>query len=292
MEPILAYRGRLVYKEDISFIEDLIASHPDDHRTALSRKICEAWRWVQPNGHLKDMICRGLLLRLEREGHIRLPQKRTSQGGWQLKRRDPERIQHDQSPIQTHLGGLLPITFRQVRHTSSEKLYNSLIAQFHYLGYIQPVGAHLKYVVFAGERPIACFAWSSAPWHIGCRDRYIGWDSHARKKNLHFLAYNTRFLLVPWVHVPHLASHLLGKCLRRLSRDWQALYAHPLYWAETFIDTDRFKGACYQAANWIYLGTTTGRGKNEKNHRPNRSIKAVWGYPLTRNFKERLYHVG
>ena len=167
-------------------------------------------------------------------------------------------------------------------------LYAGLIEQHHYLGYCHPIGEHLKYVVFAHDRPVACFAFSSAPRHIGCRDRFIGWDQEQRKKNLHLIAYNTRFLLLPWVQVRFLASHLLGRMARAAAADWQRIYNHPIYFLETFVDTSRFVGSAYRAANWIFLGQTTGRGKNDQTNKPNRSIKAVWGYPLCANFRACL----
>ena len=155
----------------------------------------------------------------------------------------------------------------------------------------QPVGEHLKYLVFARGRPIACMAFSSAPRHLGSRDRFIGWDKQARLKNIGLLAYNTRFLILPWVTVPHLASHILGRMARVLSADWQRLYGHPIYFVETFIDPARFRGTCYRAANWIYLGQTTGRGKDAPTHKPNRPIKQVLGYPLVKDFRQRLSQV-
>jgi len=163
--------------------------------------------------------------------------------------------------------------------------------QYHYLAYEQPVGEHLKYLVWAQGRPIACLAWSSAPRHLGSRDRYIGWSAEARRRNIRFLAYNTRFLILPWVRVPHLASHILGRMAAVLSDDWQGMYHHPIYFAETFIDPGRFRGTCYRAANWVLMGITTGRGKDDLTHRPNRPMKEVLGYPLTPSFRELLTHV-
>jgi hypothetical protein len=156
------------------------------------------------------------------------------------------------------------------------------------LGYSPPVGEHLKFLVRAQGRPIACFAWSSAPRHLGPRDRYIGWSREVRQASLRFVAYQTRFLILPWVRVPHLASHLLGRMARQLSADWQRVYAHPIYFTETFVDPERHRGTCYRAANWILLGETTGRGKNDLTHRPNRSRKLVFGQPLVRDFRRQL----
>jgi hypothetical protein len=167
-------------------------------------------------------------------------------------------------------------------------LFNSLLEQHHYLGYTQPVGEHLKYLVFAQERLLAALAWSSAPRHLGPRDRFLGWSAEARRKHLHLIASNLRFLVLPWVQVPHLASHILGRMARQLSGDWEQVYGHPLYFLETFVDPERFRGTCYRAANWMALGRTTGRGKDDQTHQPNRSLKEVWGYPLHRHFRRRL----
>lgn len=205
-----------------------------------------------------------------------------------LTRNKPEPVDIDNSILQADLKDLLPVSIRQVRRTVHEKLFNSLIDQHHYLGYTRPVGEHLKYIAFSQNRPIACITFSSAAWHLGSRDRFIGWKPQVRKNNLHLLAYNNRFLILPWVRVHHLASHLLSRCAKIISSDWQQLYKHPVYWLETIVDTERFKGTCYQAANWILLGKTTGRGLNDKANKVNRSIKSVYGYPLVKNFREKL----
>jgi hypothetical protein len=183
---------------------------------------------------------------------------------------------------------LLPLTFRQVRRTEEEPLFNGLIQTHHYLGYTQPVGEHLKYLVFSGDRLLACLAWSSAPRHLGPRDRFIGWSKEQRGRNLRFLAYNPRFLILPWVQVPHLASHILGRMARILPADWERIYGHDVVYLETFVDPTRYKGTCYRAANWTVLGQTTGRGKNDLTHKANRSLKTVLGYPLCRDFRQRL----
>jgi hypothetical protein len=158
----------------------------------------------------------------------------------------------------------------------------------HYLGYEQPVREHLKYLVLAQGRPVAGLAFSSSPRHLGSRDRYIGWGAEARRRNIHFLAYNTRFLILPWVRVEHLASHILGRMAARISADWQRMYGHPIYFLETFVDPERFRGTCYRAANWVLLGKTTGRGKQSNSYVPNRSIKEVLGYTLTPKFRDLL----
>ncbi len=256
---VLAYRGRQVTDVEVVFIRELIAEHPGASRRALSLKLCTAWNWAQPNGTPRDMVCRGLLLALERAGHIDLPVARHASARPWLRHR-PSRVEIDATPVCCCLRDGGRLEFRQVRHSDEEQLFNGLIETHHYLGYTQPVGEHLKYLVVAGERPLACFAWSSAARHLGPRDRFIGWPKEARRRNIRFIAYNSRFLILPWVKVPHLASHLLGRMVRMLSAEWERLYAHPVYFAETFTDPTRFRGTCYRAANWVVLGRTTGRG--------------------------------
>ncbi len=284
---VLRYRGRIVTDTDVAFIQGLIAAHPAATRRALSRKLCEAWNWVQPNGVLRDMVCRGLLLALHRAGHIELPPARKSNPLGPQRRR-PSRTMLRWSPIEGRLSEMLPLEIVQVRRSGDESLFDSLVETHHYLGYTQPVGEHLKYLVSAKGVPVACLAWSSAPRHIGCRDRFIGWPPEARRKNIRFIAYNLRYLILPWVQVPHLASHILGRMARMLAQDWERIYGHPVYFLETFVDPQRFRGTCYRAANWICLGRTTGRGKDDQTGKPNRPIKEVWGYPLGRDFRAPL----
>ncbi len=282
------YRGRVIRAEDIVYIRELIAAEPTASRRTLSKRLCETWQWRQPNGMLRDMVCRGLLLMLERAGQITLPAVSYVRHNPLAKRTRPMPVLIDQTPIEGALREIQPIELQQVRRTGEERLFNSLMEEHHYLGYEQPVGEHLKYVVWAKGRPIACMAWSSAPRHLGSRDRYIGWNAEARRRNIRFIAYNTRFLILPWVRVPHLASHILGKMTSTLSDDWERLYGHPVYFAETFIDSGRFRGTCYRAANWKFLGKTTGRGKDDQTYKPNRPIKEILGLPLTRRFRELL----
>jgi len=291
MQTKICYRHRVVTDSDVAFIRQLVAEHPESSRRDLSKKLCVAWNWVQANGALRDMVCRGLMLKLHREALIELPPVRREMRNPLARRSAPALVSVEAAALQASLAEIRPLEFRQVRRTPQEALFNSLIEHHHYLGYTQPVGEHLKYLVFARGRPIACMAFSSAPRHLGSRDRFIGWDKQARLKNIGLLAYNTRFLILPWVRVPHLASHLLGRMARVLSADWQRLYGHPIYFVETFIDPARFRGTCYRAANWIYLGQTTGRGKDAPTHKPNRPVKQVLGYALVKDFRQRLSQV-
>ena len=288
MEAKCSYRGRGVTDADLAFIRRLIGDHPGASRRALSAKLCEAWQWKQANGAPRDMVCRGLLLMLHRAGEIELPAVRFTPHNPLASRARPAPVLVDTTPLRGPLKELRPLEFRQVRRSPEEAFCNSLLEHYHYLGYTQPVGEHLKYLVSAAGRPVACLAWSSAPRHLGSRDRFIGWTAEARRKNIRFLAYNSRFLILPWVEVPHLASHVLGRMAAVVAQDWERLYSHPIYYLETFIDPQRFAGTCYRAANWVVLGRTTGRGKDDRTNRPNRPVKEVLGYPLTKRFRQLL----
>ena len=280
------YRGREITDTDLATIQQLIAKNPGASRRTLSIELCRAWHWVQPNGVLRDMVARALMLKLHRLGLIGLPPVRWACGI--PSRKKPLPVSIDRTPIEGDLAAIRPLEFRQVRRSAEEPVLNGLIEEHHYLRYVQPVGEHLKYLVYALGRPVACLAWSSAPRHLGVRDRFIGWSPEARKRNLHLLAYNTRFLILPWVRVPHLASHILGKMARLLPRDWERIYGHPLWYLETFVDPARNRGTSYLAANWVKLGRTCGRGHNAPTRRPRVPVKEILGYPLSPRFREIL----
>lgn len=283
------YRGQTIDSGQIAFLREFIASHPDSSRWKLSRQWCEVLGWKQANGALRDVVCRGLLWQLARAGEITLPAvRRQIPGQRRNERLRPQPVLIDTTPLAMPLSALGPVEIQLVRRTADEPLFQSLMEQHHYLAYEQPVGEHLKYLVWAAARPLACLAWSSPPRHLDARDRYIGWSQEARRRNLRLLAYNTRYLILPWVAVPQLASHILGRIAARISADWQAVYAHPIYLLETFVDPERFRGTCYRAANWKVVGETTGRGKDDLTHRQNRSIKQVLVQPLHRRFRELL----
>lgn len=290
---LLRYRGRDLGPAEVAFIQDLIVRNPSASRLRLSQLLCEAWGWKQPNGNLCDVVCRGLMLALHRADRIVLPAPRVLVPNNVIRRRPPERVEVDTSVIQGPLSDLQPLNFVTVRRSRLEKLFDGLIHQYHYLGYIRPVGEHVKYMAFSrAGRPVACLAFSSAPRHLGPRDRFLGWSAQARLANIRMVAYNPRFLIPPWVHVPHLASHVLARIARLLPVEWQRVYGHQVHFLETFVDPTRFKGTCYRAANWVLMGRTTGRGKADQTHRPNRTIKDVWGYPLVKGFRELMGAAG
>jgi Druantia protein DruA len=289
MEEWIRYRGKNYTLREINEIREILIAYRDRSRRFISQEICRRWGWRQPNGVLKDMICRGLLLQLEAQGFIELPPRKKNPLNPLSRRQKPQIVEVDQTPRVGKLSDLRPIELVVVRRTPLEKLYRSLIEEHHYLGYRRPVGEHLEYLAISQGQPVACLGWSSAPRHIGCRDRYVGWDQDQRKKHLCRIVINTRFLILPWVRVPHLASHLLGLNARRISQDWEKMYHHEVVWLETFVDPERgFEGTCYRAANWVYLGRTTGRGKDDQTNKANRSLKLVFGYPLKKDFRQVL----
>jgi hypothetical protein len=287
-EVLLSFRGRQIGPAEVSFLRELIARNPGLSRRRLSVKVCEAWQWVQPNGQPRDMVCRGLMLALHRAGHIELPaQRQTPPNNAIAHRRVAAPPPCDTTPIEGPLATLKPLEIRLVRRDQCESLFNYLLKEHHYLGYSRPVGEHIKYLVLWAGRPIGCLAWNSAPLKLGLRDKFVGAPWKAYAHNLHLIAYNSRYLIVPWVRVPHLASHLLGQVARRISADWQALYHHPIHLLESFVDIERFKGTSYRAANWRNVGRSEGRGTKSRSGERT-SIKELWVYPLTRAFRQKL----
>jgi hypothetical protein len=288
---VLRHQGQAVTLAEVQYIREIIAAHPEASRRRLSELVCEALNWRQENGAPRTMKCRGVMLALERGGHIELPPVRFTPVNPLVRRIQPQPVEVDRSEIRCSLRELDPVIIHQVKHTPQEKELNWLMASEHYLGYVRPIGESLKFIAFSGMRAVGLFVWSSAPRHLAPRDNYIGWSPEVRRRHLRFVAYNTRFLVPSWVHVPHLASHLLSRMTRILPQEWQRVYGHPVYFAETFVDTTRHRGTCYRAANWVFMGRTTGRGKNDQTKKPNRTIKDVLGLPLVENFRERLLRV-
>jgi hypothetical protein len=274
---------------DIGLIERLLAEHPGWGRSRLSVKLCELWDWRADNGRLKDMACRSLLLRLEKAGHITLPpRQRKSPNGY--RNRSPVWVPHCTEPIESALKTLTPLQITCVVNASEQdRLFRCLLSRYHYLGLRNTVGETMKYLVHSRDgQPLACLLFGAAAWKCGARDAWIGWRAPVREHNLPYLANNARFLLLPWVQVPQLASHLLARIARRIQTDWLAKYGHSLYCLETFVDRSRYRGVCYRAANWQLLGQSTGRSRNDRQHRLSVPVKDIYLYPLVRDVQRRL----
>ncbi|MBF0199388.1 MAG: DUF4338 domain-containing protein [Planctomycetes bacterium] len=286
---ILKFRGKTITAQDVIFINELIAKYPASSRRELSRLLCEAWGWRQANGHLRDMVCRTLMLQLHRAGHIILPPVRQHNLNPLANRKRPDKvIDFDETLLCCALKEVQPLNIQIVSGTKHEKLFNSLIETYHYLGYSHPVGETMKHMVFHKDRPIACVSWCSAALRLGLRDKHIGWSSDVRQKNLKYLACNTRYLIMPWVNIPHLASHLLGCLSRGLSDQWVQRHGHPLYYLETFVQPDLYKGTCYKAANWKPLGLTSGKGVKGKSSKKNVPVKELLVLPIDKRYKRKL----
>lgn len=281
-------RGRHIGPDDLHEIRTFIAGHWSSGRSAISKLLCERWDWRQPNGQLKDRACRVLLLALEAKGAIELP-PRQKESFRAPRRADRRAFAVDTSPLEGSVKAFGSLTIEMVRRTPDEALWDYLVDTHHYLGRPWIVGSYLKYLAYLDGRVVAALGWGSAAWKVGCRDALIGWDAHTRQANLHQVVNNVRFLIPPWVRVRHLASKVLGVNLKVLSADWQRFYAHPIVLAETFVDTERFKGTCYKAANWDRIGETRGRGKYDRQHGVAQSVKAVYLHPLKKNYRELLH---
>jgi hypothetical protein len=282
-------QGREVSGADIELIRDLLVEHPHWGRTRLSEELCRRWGWRNAQGRPKDMAARTLLLKLERGGHIRLPpRQRPSSNGFRNRHVPVVELAND--PIRGTLRDLRPLSVSVATPGSQDlRLFNGLLARYHYLGHRNTVGENLRYLVRDRHgRPVACALFGSAAWKCAVRDAFLGWERTARERNLQRLTNNTRFLVLPWVEIPHLASHVLGLIARRIRTDWQAKYGHPVQALETFVDRDRFQGTCYRAANWLWLGATRGRTRNDREHRIHTAVKDVYLYPLVADFRREL----
>lgn len=286
----MVIQGRGIGQVEIDLIRGLLAEHEDWHRTRLSRELCRRWGWSNGVGQPKDMACRSLLLKLEERGHIRLPARRgPSVNG--LRHLSVPAIAHARDAIEAPLCELLPLDVRAIGPAGEDQaLFRSLIAQYHYLGVRSAAGENLKYIVRDHCGRVLCCLWfAAAAWRCKARDLFIGWDEAARKRNLPWVANNTRLLVLPWVRVQNLVSHLFSLVVRQIGMDWEGKYGHGLCALETFVERNRFTGACYRAANWCRVGQTTGRTRNDiVNKGPLSGIKDVYVYPLGRAFRRRL----
>ena len=255
----------------------------------MSVELCRRWDIRGHDGRLKDMACRNLLLKLERAGVLTLP-PRQRPGPNAYRNREIPDVAHETTAVACELPSLEPLSVTVVRRNSAEdRLFNCLVRKYHYLGLRNTVGENLKYLIRAGcGRPLACLLFGSAAWKTQPRDRFIGWDRPTRERNLQLVTNNTRFLVLPWVRVPCLASRVLSLVARRVRTDWELKYGHGVFLLETFVDTSRFRGACYRAANWLRLGQTTGRTRNNRCKRIRTTVKDVYVLPLTAGFRREL----
>jgi hypothetical protein len=287
-------QGRRFGAAELAEVQGLLAAQPGWSRWRLSRELAQRWAWRTANGQLKDLAARTLLLKLERRGWLTLPARRwASPNGLRHRPRSVPAPERPPEPIRGALADWRPFHFLELSSAprTERALFESYLQRHHYLGHRTPVGENLQYLVRErGGRPVACLLFGAAAWQCADRDRYLGWDAATRAQRLPWLANNSRFLILPWVTLPGLASHLLGRVVRQVSGDWQRKYAHPIYLLETFVQPDRFLGTCYRAANWRRIGQTKGRTRQDSpegrwQHTP---LKDIYLYPLDPRFAERL----
>lgn len=289
METEQVIQGRRLRPEDVARVRHWLATEPGWNRTRLSRELCRHWDWRNGAGRLKDMACRTLLLKLERRGEIHLPaRQRPSPNA--LRNRHARDLPCDRTPIGGTLDALQPIRIEALGEGHPDvALFRFLLQRHHYLGLRNSVGENLKYLVRdRHSRPLACLLFGSAAWKAQARDAWIGWTAAQRRRGLAQLTNNTRFLILPWVQVPHLASHLLGKVARRLNADWIAKYGHGIDLLETFVDRQRFRGSCYRAAGWVHVGATAGRSRNDREQTLSVPVKDIYLRPMHQDFRRRL----
>jgi hypothetical protein len=288
MDVVLSVQGRAMSGSDLESVRSLLSNHPGWSRWRLSRVLCEQWDWRNRAGELKDMAARSLLLKLQERGLITLPTKRRTTVN-RMKATQAGEV-FDATPIECSLQDLGALEVREVsRDQLARRQLASALSQHHYLGYGGPVGQNAQYTVKdAAGRLLACLVFGSSAWKCQARDEWIGWTREQREENLNHTTNNTRFLILPGVKVPQLASWILGRILRRLSRDWQTKYGHPIFLVETFVERDRFKGTAYRAANWIKVGSTRGRSRQDRDQKLQVPVKDIFVYPLRVDFQKGL----
>jgi hypothetical protein len=285
----LVIRRRVIRQGDLLLIRQLIEQEGAQGRSHLSNRLCELWDWRQANGHFRKIACRDLLRRLEARGLIKLPPPlcASRRAGYRNRIETPDFL--NCAPLQGKLGEFRDELSTQLVSDSGQlALYRRLVGTYHYLGYQQATGAQLKYIAYFQDGPIACLSFGPAAWKIAPRDQFVGWSAEARRQNLPWVINNDRFVILPWVQIKCLASHLLARLAGQLRGDWQRIYGHDLALAESFVEKERFAGSAYAAANWICVGQTLGRGRNDRNHDQAAPIKTIWLYPLRGDFRSLL----
>jgi hypothetical protein len=289
MDEKIKIQGRFLSVIDIEYINVVIRENPEWSRRKISIHLCEQWDWRNDAGHIKDMACRSMLVKLDNRGLVHLPARRQQPVNRMLQKKIPF-VPHDQSSVVSSLSDLRPL---HITHPSpgseSDTLFSFLLSEYHYLGYKGVVGENIRYIITArNDRIVGLALFGAAAWQVAPRDAYLGWSSEQRQSNLKYITNQMRFCILPWVRVPYLASHILSRLSRRVSSDWQNRYGHPVYLIETFVDRSRFAGTCYKAANWIYLGKTKGRSRNGRLNTIEVPIKDIYVYPLASSFRREI----
>lgn len=294
MNETITCQGRLIRQTDLYWLHNVVQDHPDWSRHKITKHICSKWEWYTHSGQPKTFAARSMIDKLEQQGFLDLPPIRSS---YRRKPRPPFPkgfIAPDLKPIPKTLKSLTPLSVQiPTPNSYEENCVGYYLNRHHYLGFNRTVGENIKYLVRDRYgQDIACLLFGSAAWKTAPRDSFIGWDRKTREENINSLTNNTRFLILPQVHVIHLASHILGCIMRRIQQDWINKYAHPIHMVETFVECNLFKGTCYRAANWLCVGQTKGRSRQDRSTQLSVPIKDILLYPLTKNFRQALCQRG
>ncbi|MBI4824625.1 MAG: DUF4338 domain-containing protein [Nitrospirae bacterium] len=283
------FRGRSFSKGEINLIEEMVEQYWDEGRGKISRVICMRLNWRQTNGRLKEVALREVLLKLERRGLISLPPPRPASGYKEIKLLTEEEVNFKEPnwEVDSNLTNM-DVRFELVKAPQKERLWRYLIQRYHYLGYKRIVGRYLKYFVYLRNELVALIGFADAILHHHLRDAFIGWDIQTRKARLHLIVNNVRFLILPWVKVGNLASKILSKVVKIMPTDWEIRYGYKPLFLETFVDVQRFKGTCYRAANWVYLGSTKGKGRRGRRYFFHGVSRHLYIYPLERKAVNKL----
>ena len=289
MSESLTIQGRPLSAHALEELRQWVGDHPHWSRWRLSRELATRWDWRNAAGQLKDMAARTLLVKLQQRGLIELPARRQAPTNRMRCGVQPAVVEPPE-PLVCTLAALQPLSVEEVSGLPAERAWiRGALAQFHYLGFGGAVGQNLQYLLRDGQhRPVACAVFGAAAWKCQDRDGFIGWSAAQRQRNLALVANNSRFLILPWIKVPHLGSWILGQVAGRVAQDWQAKYGHPVLLLETFVEQERFRGTVYRAANWLAVGATTGRTRQDRHTCIQTSVKDIYLYPLRRRYRELL----
>jgi hypothetical protein len=279
------YCGREFLDTELAAMRQMIEQSPQLSRAKLSRLVCEHLAWFKPDGGLKEMSCRVAMLRMQQDGLITLPEARPMSAVYRF---EASPVTDPESGMVQPVHELPAPVFHLVSTKKDSRLWNEYMQRYHYLGYKSLPGAQLRYFVTVDGRFVALLGFGAAAWKTAPRDQFIGWDSEQRKKNMHLIVNNARFLILPWIVSKGLASKILARVARLLPGHWQERYGYRPLLLETFVEQDRFHGTCYKAANWIHVGQTQGRGKLDVTHQADIPVKDIWLYPLARHYKNIL----
>ena len=288
----VVFKGRAFSRADVTLIAEVVATCSGLSRQELANTVSELLDWRRANGGLKTWECKDLLVELEGAGVLTLPPLRSGRPRGSRTRVVCTGRAEPREPLRGSVRDVAPISLRAVEDAPARQLWRELVERYHYLGHRVPFGAHLRYLVEVARpasQVVGCVQLSSPAWRMAARDRWIGWSDAVRARHLQRVVNNSRFLILPWVQVDNLASAILALMARRVPDAWQRAYGVRPLLVETLVDRERFAGTCYRAANWIELGTTQGRGRNDRARaRQGHSPKTIFVYPLARRARQRL----